>query len=100
MYDEGGYEPTIEPIQQPNALEEAAQRYWRASRIWRDKEESDWTFGVMIEELRSIQCYRGSVSMRAFHLMDDVVQDRRQPTLELQPHQEVNNVTQNIGQPT
>lgn len=82
-------EPQVAPIVLPNALEEGAQRYWRASRIWRDKEESDWNCGMMIQELREIQCYRGSSSLLASTLLDDVVNDRRAPILELQPHQAI-----------
>ena len=74
----------VQPIIHYNAMEEAANRYWRASRIWRDKEESNWNYGAMIQELNGIQCYRGRSAYLASLLLDDVVHDRRQPILELQ----------------
>lgn len=80
-------EQEVQAISLPNAMEEAAQRYWRASRIWRDKEESTWNFDMMIQECRGILCYRGRVAFLAETLLDDVVHDRRAPVLELQPHQ-------------
>jgi hypothetical protein len=85
--DDGGFvdyledeeDPCVEPIKHYNPMEEAAQRYWRASRIWRDKQESTWNFGQMIRELQEIQCYRGAVPFLAQRLLDDVVEDRRPP---------------------
>ena len=78
-------EPRVEPIRHYNPIEEGAQRYWRSSRIWRDQEESNWNYSMMIQELRAITCYRGLVSPLAYRLLDDVVHDRRQPILNLQP---------------
>lgn len=74
----------VEPITHHNAMEEAANRYWRASRIWRDKEESNWHYGAMIQELNAILCYRGRSAWLASILLDDVINDRRHPVLELQ----------------
>ena len=82
-------EQGVETISLPNAMEEAAQRYWRASQIWRDKQESTWTCGEMIQECRGILCYRGRVAFLAESLLDDVVHDRRAPVLELQPNQAI-----------
>ena len=71
-------EQRVEAISLPNAMEEAAQRYWRASSIWRDKQEATWNFGMMIQECRGMLCYRGRVAFLAEALLDDVVHDRRQ----------------------
>jgi hypothetical protein len=76
MFDDEG-DPEVETIRLPNSKEEAAQRYWRASRIWRDQEESNWNCGMMIQELNDIRCYQGIVSSLALTLLDDVVNDRR-----------------------
>lgn len=67
----------VVPIQFNNAMEESANRYWRASRIWRDKEESTWTTGDMIGELRDLYRYRGLAPVLAERLMEDVIHDRR-----------------------
>src|SRR4051812_20298756 len=89
MEDHDDDEPTVPAIQHYNPMEEAAQRYWRASRIWRDKEESAWNCGMMIQECRDITCYRGKVSGLAYLLLDDVVNDRRENILQLQPEQQL-----------
>jgi hypothetical protein len=91
--------PAVEPIHHYNPMEEAAQRYWRASRIWRDQEESNWNCGMMIQELNDIRCYRGIASPLAAALLDDVVHDRRHPILDLQPQHMIANdaETQNSG---
>lgn len=80
-----GFEPEVEPITCSNSIEEGAQRYWRASQIWRDKKESDWNYSMIIGELREISFYRGLVSPLSRQLLDDVIMDRRQPVLQLQP---------------
>lgn len=67
----------VEPIKMPNAMEESANKYWRASRIWRDREESTWTTGDMIRELRDLYRYRGLAPLLAERLMEDVIHDRR-----------------------
>jgi hypothetical protein len=67
----------VEPITMHNPMEESANRYWRASRIWRDREESAWTTGDMIQELRGMYRYRGLAPMLAERLMEDVIHDRR-----------------------
>ena len=61
-----------------NAMEEAAQRYWRALRIWRGAEDpGDMTVEDLIMELNDLQCFRGSVPVLATKLLDDVIHDRR-----------------------
>jgi hypothetical protein len=70
-------EPGVEPITFANPMEESANRYWRASQIWRDKQESTWTTGDMIQELRGLYCYRGLAPILAERLMEDVIHDRR-----------------------
>lgn len=72
----------VEPIQHSNAMEEAAERYWRASRIWREQQESDWDFQMMIDECNDITRYRGRVAYLADSLLDMVVKNLR-PQLEL-----------------
>jgi hypothetical protein len=67
------------PLHMRNPMEEAANRYWRASRIWRDKQESDWTFGDMIHELSDLQRYRGIVPALAQGLLDSVIRADTQP---------------------
>lgn len=81
MDDESG-ECAVEPITCANPMEEAAQRYWRASRIWRDHEASDWNFGQMIGECRDMHKYRGRVAFLAEDLLDKVIRNER-PQLEL-----------------
>lgn len=76
--DEGEGAVVVEPIVHYNAMQEAALRYWRASRIWRNHEDAgNWTFGAMIQELNDVRCYRGIVAGLAAALLDKVVRDER-----------------------
>src|SRR4051812_10649707 len=84
-------EVVIPSITHYNPMEEAAQRYWRASRIWREKKSSNWSFGAMIQELRELYCYRGLTPLLAQVLLDDVIHDRRQEVLILQLEQRASN---------
>lgn len=73
MIDESG----VEQIRCANPMEEAARRYWRASSIWRDRQESTWNFGDMIEECRGLLCYRGRAAYLGEELLSAVVDDKR-----------------------
>src|SRR3954471_21122761 len=85
-------EITVDPITHYNPMEEAAQRYWRASLVWRDKQDATgWSFGAIIQELRDLYCYRGRVPLLAEKLLDDVIHDRRQEILILQMEQRAAN---------
>lgn len=68
----------ITPILFANPMEEAANRYWRASLVWRGKMEANWTFSDAIDEARDLQRYRGVVFGLSCRLLDDIVHDRRQ----------------------
>ena len=75
-----------------NAMEEAAQRYWRASRIWRDKEDAgNITVEDMITECNSLRCYRGHVQNLAATLLHEVVYNH-------QPHEVDTAATIEMGQ--
>lgn len=90
---------SVEPIVCSNPREEAAQRYWRASRVWRGLGDDDenWTTGDAIREVRSILFYGFGAcpaAVLAERLLEDIVYDRRPNIMELQEFQQVSTTSQ------
>lgn len=73
----------VVPIRMHNPMEEAANRYWRASLMWRDKMPTDWCYGDMISELADLRRYRGLAPILAENLLHKVVHSEAEPQEEM-----------------
>lgn len=68
-----------------SVLAQETLKYWQASRVWKGRISADapnnWTYGAIIDVLRTATYQRTSVAYRAQELLDMVIDDKYPPSL-------------------